>query len=163
MNSTPPRLCEQCREPISRVTASVDPQEITHVMTAGCGHRLSRALATALWNDGYRWTLPVIDGASLVAAERERHVAVEGFTAEHDAQHDEHGLPWAAWAYLDAAVNDTGAVFVEAPNMWPWAPDDWKVEATSTRRLVIAAALIAAEVDRRLHADRQNQREANHG
>lgn len=152
-----PRPCPVCDTPIARVTTSIDPQEVAHVFTAGCGHQIDPDVAAALWRDGYRWTVPVIDGASLFAAERDRHVNVEGFTAEHDATHGPEGLPWAAWSYVDAAVNDTGATFVEPPTMWPWHADRWKVEATPLRRLIIAGSLLAAEIDRRLLADRAIQ------
>lgn len=152
---TPPPSCAECGALIARVRAEVDPQEIDLRFVAQCSHTIERDLASMLWQQhGYRWDVPVIDGVSLNAAERHRQVADEGYTPEHDAEHgDDGGLAWAAWAYIDRAIHTTDA-YVPPPAMWPWGEAAWKAEATPVRRLVIANALISAEIDRRLHEQR---------
>lgn len=151
---TPPETptCTTCAAPIAAVEAEVDPQAITYRFRAQCSHLVAPDVAHALWEaHGYRWTLPAIDAMSLGAAERRRHLAEEGYTPAHDAEHASGGeLAWASWCYVDRAVHDTGAATVEPPTMWPWGRDAWKAEATPERRLVIAIALLGAELDRRL-------------
>lgn len=79
------------------------------------------------------------DGAAMIAAERRRQIATEGWTADHDRQHVSGELVQAALYYADpeAGVLD-----------WPW--DNWpKTKGEDrVRDLVKAGALIAAEVDR---------------
>lgn len=79
-----------------------------------------------------------MNGAELIAAERQRQVDVEGWTPEHDAEHDRGELAKAAAAY---AVPDHAAVF------WPWAFSGFKRDER-VRELAKAGALIAAEIDR---------------
>lgn len=86
------------------------------------------------------------DGAEMIAAERQRQVEQEGWSAEHDANHHYGALGWAAEAYLHHANCDR-ADWLPAPGEWPWAEGDWK-PTTTVRNLVKAGALIAAEIDR---------------
>lgn len=88
------------------------------------------------------------DGVSLIAAERARQVAVEGWTPKHDAHHKCDELPSAAAYYCAPGAR----WFIE--QMWPpqWMKKFAKRESTpvpSVRDLVKAGALIAAEIDRR--------------
>ena len=147
--------CTVCKTPIARLETIIDPRLCTSVMRAQCGHDVDSKTAGNLWRRGYRWTIPLIDGAALIGAERVRQVDEEGYTAEHDAEHGpgDGGLPWAAWSYIDRAMNPT-EVPTGPPTMWPWGEAAWKADATPVRHLVIAGALIAAEIDRRLHAAR---------
>ena len=144
--------CRECEAQILAIDAEVDPQKIALRFRAQCGHLVSREDTLGLWQTGMRWTIPVVDGTSLMTAERHRQVHEEGYTPEHDAQHDPNDLPWAAWSLLDAAVAPDPVI--EPPKMWPWEADLWKPEHTPLRRLIIAGALIAAEIDRRLLEDR---------
>lgn len=139
-----------CGARIARLHTEIDPRRCTYRMVAQCGHTVAPNVAAHLWRAGYRWSIPLIDGATLIDAERTRQVTEEGYTPEHDAGHGE-GLPWAAWSYLDRAVNPT-AEPSGPPTMWPWEETAWKADASPLRHLVIAGALIAAEIDRRLHA-----------
>lgn len=151
-----PPECDECGSLIGDVTAEVDPQEIDVRHRAQCGHVIDYEVAHDLWkHHGYRWDIPAINGASLAAAERRRHFTDEGFTPAYDARHPATDLPWAAWAHVDAAVNDPKSERGEPPPMWPKSPEEWKVDATPVRRLVIAAALIEAEIDRLLLVNRQ--------
>lgn len=81
-------------------------------------------------------------GAGMIAAERQRQVEVEGWTAELDAKHGDGALACAAGCYLRADNELTWQ-----PAIWPWNPKWWKPK-DRIRNLVIAGALIAAEIDR---------------
>jgi hypothetical protein len=95
---------------------------------------------------------PLPTGVSLIADERLRQIAVEGWTSEHDAQHTHGELAIAAACY---AVAGTDADVFGGPyrasweDAWPWgAKWDKREKHSEIRRLVIAGALIAAEIDR---------------
>lgn len=157
MSKHGPNVCRECSGTIVAVTADVDAQTIGHRFTAQCGHTLPDGQAHALWRAGMRWTVPVIDGISLGAAERVRQVQEEGYTPADDAAYESNDLAWAAWSYLDRAAS--GETVEEPPTMWPWAPGVWKPDKTPMRKLIIALALVAAEIDRRLLAERANPEE----
>lgn len=83
-----------------------------------------------------------------VLAERGRQINEEGWTREHDDQHDAGDLAAAgasyagsAWLWLRCGAPDP------APVMWPWAPEWWKPK-NARRDLVRAAALIIAEIEK---------------
>lgn len=83
-----------------------------------------------------------------VLAERRRQVEAEGWTPEHDDQHDPGTLSQAAGCYIEwngyeNAVVPEGAI----PINWPWAPEWWK-PSDDRRNLVKAGALILAEIER---------------
>lgn len=91
-------------------------------------------------------------GADLIQAERRRQIQQEGWTPEHDDEHNDFELTKAAICYLQAVAGLPGAGSVddlpgEAPPGWPWHPDWWK-PSLMVRDLVKAGALIAAEIDR---------------
>lgn len=85
-----------------------------------------------------------------VLAERQRQVEQEGWTPEHDDEHDEGELGMAAACYaMEGASNltlsgDEG----EPPEFWPWDGEWWKPSPEPRRNLVKAAALILAEIER---------------
>lgn len=83
-------------------------------------------------------------GAELIAAERARQIEVEGWTPEHDDEHDDNELPKAAVAYVLASRN----LVLGSWAFWPWHEDWWKPSDDPIRNLVKAGALIAAEIDR---------------
>lgn len=108
-------------------------------------------------------------GIERIAAERKRQIEVEGWTPEHDAQHGENELLWAAVSYatpdnfrlakLVTTYRNVGqvgedrwqAVDVSVPNHWPWQPEWWRpTPKDRIRELEKAGALIAAEIDRLL-------------
>lgn len=77
-------------------------------------------------------------GAECITAERERQMAVEGWSAQHDDWEHAHGeLTQAALCYL---TGNTTA--------WPWEMKWWKPSEERIRDLTKAGALIAAEIDR---------------
>lgn len=95
-----------------------------------------------------------------VLAERRRQIEVEGWTPEHDDEHDAGALALAAAAYaLDAGDKShpcsQGARGGEVPPFWPWMHRSgrhrearWWKPSTPRRNLVKAGALILAEIER---------------
>ena len=89
-----------------------------------------------------------LDGAKLIAAERRRQIRIEGFNATHDEDHGDFTLSIAAACY--AVHGSSVRVLNRSGNdAWPWE-DEWdkREKHSRLRRLVIAGALIAAEIDR---------------
>lgn len=93
-----------------------------------------------------------MSGAALIAAERERQIVAEGWTAEHDAAHDAFDLSNAAVCYASEAHMPLTASHRTPPPEWPWDAKWWKPTGDPVRDLVKAGALIAAEIDRLLRA-----------
>ena len=105
-------------------------------------------------------------GIEMIAEERARQVAVEGWSPEHDKQHTSGELAWAAVCYAAPApifIQMRGPLRVAFVDPWPseWA-SRWDkrpkkagsyalaepTEAERLRMLIKAGALIAAEIDR---------------
>ena len=81
-------------------------------------------------------------GIELIAQERARQIEKEGWSPEHDAQHKNGELAQAAACY---ALNK-----LPVPKLkFPW-PEHWDKRKKHDRKksLIIAGALIAAELDR---------------
>lgn len=95
-----------------------------------------------------------MSGVELIAAERQRQVEEEGFTAEQDQAYDNQELALAAASYalpLGAReVQWAGEAGIDChPRLWPWAARWYKPSPNDrVRELVKAGALIAAEIDR---------------
>ena len=116
----------------------------------------------------------MMSGAELIAAERQRQIEVEGWTPEHDDEHDEGELALAAVCYASPVrlyKIEEFAIGLEVADPWPSSWDDgWdkrfeygerrensgNVPPTPTTYtaeerldlLIKAGALIAAEIDR---------------
>ena len=93
-------------------------------------------------------------GTELIADERMRQMLQEGWTLDHDDGHSSCELSTAAACY---AVYGTGVTVRGGPGQntyddaWPWSHQwDKRKKHDRLRRLVIAGALIAAEIDREL-------------
>jgi len=84
------------------------------------------------------------DAARDVLAERQRQISAEGWTPEHDDEHEIGELARAAACY---AANATGFRLMNRANLWPWDRAWWK-PTTPRRDLVKAGALILAEIER---------------
>ena len=85
-----------------------------------------------------------------VLAERERQKNVEGWTAEHDDEHEDNQLAIAAASYAAWGEKDY------PPLIWPWGEKWWKPR-DHRRNCVKAAALLIAEIER---LDRASQKGA---
>ncbi len=90
--------------------------------------------------------------AADVLAERRRQVEKEGWSTEHDEEHDAGVLAAGAAAYALNAVDQLhplsqGANAHKQPACWPWAHAYWK-PGVPRRDLVKAGALILAEIER---------------
>jgi hypothetical protein len=91
-------------------------------------------------------TTPLTAAAHDVLAERQRQIASEGWTPEHDDTHADGSLSEAAACYAmgdveASADNETVAI-------WPWSLEWWKPEGGRRRMLIKAGALILAEIER---------------
>lgn len=95
-------------------------------------------------------------GVALIAGERARQQTDEGYTVEHDLDHDQNELGRAAYGYMIAAslvgeLSIPEVLAAETPEGWPWDFESWKPDIhDAVPNLVKAGALIAAEIDRRL-------------
>lgn len=106
-------------------------------------------------------------GIDLIAAERQRQIAVEGWTPEHDRQHENGQLAMAAACYalpelfrnyvkkpIYTLLTRYGEELVQTgekwlPKDWLWDAKWWKPTPDDREReLIKAGALIAAEIDR---------------
>ncbi|WP_306049294.1 hypothetical protein [Oceaniradius stylonematis] len=94
-----------------------------------------------------------------ISAERQRQISEEGWSPEHDDQHDTGELGRAAACYALASAGSRSPVWRIIEQLWPWAFEWWK--PTDPRRdLVKAGALIVAEIER---LDRLAARETDNG
>lgn len=102
-----------------------------------------------------------VSGIDLIAAERERQIAAEGWSIEHDDEHEYDEMAQAAACYAtpprlrkNARVVVPGSTrspstTVKCVKGWPWDAEWWKPTPDNRiRELVKAGALIAAEIDR---------------
>lgn len=111
-------------------------------------------------------------GIELIAAERQRQIEAEGWTPEHDDEHDSGEMALAAicyaspfplrvWAHTtrpcscrSADCPHIGGLIETAKKWrdpWPWEAEwDKRKKHTRIQQLKIAGALIAAELDRLL-------------
>jgi len=87
-------------------------------------------------------------GAERIAGERGRQIVEEGWTPEHDDRHAHGELAIAAACYA------LHGIYPSPLPQWPWAKKwDKRSKHGRVRRLEIAGALIAAEIDRLQRAD----------
>ena len=97
-------------------------------------------------------------GAELIAAERRRQIKGEKFGVIHDDAHTAGELAWAAACY---AAGENIVVSSRAPSSWPFSLGwDKRKKHSRIRRLIIAGALCAAEIDR---LQRLEARKHEHG
>lgn len=114
------------------------------------GERSARLIADAV--NAYRAPTgsegAAADGLALIAAERKRQIEKEGWTPEHDDEHEDEALAKAAACYADPDRRMTFGDY-PMPVGWPWDAEAWKPTPDNrVRELVKAGALIAAEIDR---------------
>lgn len=111
-------------------------------------HRISELEAE---NERLKALVPHVSPAALaVLGERHRQATVEGFDHARDDQNMGSEMAQAAACYaLESAVPHYG----RAPMGWPWASMWWK-PSTPRRNLEKAGALILAELDRLIRAEK---------
>lgn len=89
-------------------------------------------------------------GVELIAEERRRQIAEEGYDADHDHAHGSGELGRAAAAYAMVNAWYGGERKVHPLALWPWDHDSWKPGVRKEdllRNLVKAGALVAAAID----------------
>ena len=87
-------------------------------------------------------------GVELIERERQRQMAVEKWTPEHDDEHVRGELLDAGLSYVLSAINVGHPAMLTPPSEWPWDEVSWKPSGDVVCDLVKAGALIAAEIDR---------------
>jgi hypothetical protein len=97
-------------------------------------------------------------GIERIAAERKRQIEEEGWTAEHDDEHDGGELAKAAACYAlgeGSAIVGNNAVIIDLVKiLWPWEWKWWSpTPEKRIRELEKAGALAAAEIDRLLRVE----------
>src|SRR5262245_34296104 len=89
----------------------------------------------------------MLDAVNLIAKERWRQMAVEGWSPEHDDEHNCDEMAMAAACY--ALPLDTANHHSLRMELWPWSDGWWKPTPDDRiRQLVKAGALIVAEIER---------------
>lgn len=127
---------------------------------------IARGYALERLFEALGWRTRMSPFALAVLAERQRQILSEGWTAEHDDDHDygalaRAGAAYAAHATVHFEAQDTRpsiikGVWQHAIAIWPWDKSWWK--PTGFRRdLIKGAALILAEGER---FDRNRKRSA---
>lgn len=123
---------------------------ITHAQHDALAAHVAAEVAKARAEDA-----AVSQAAQDVIAERQRQIAKEGWTPEHDDEHSDGELALVAALYAapvqlyDKFEYDNGGMTFSDP--WPETWDDgWdrREDFDSRRKLVIAGALIIAEIER---------------
>lgn len=101
-------------------------------------------------------------GIGIIARERQRQVTEEGYTPDHDDEHINGELAIAAACYaVGDDVTNCEVKYVDGDGMididgdaFPWPEHDSRNQPRD-RRLAIAGALIAAELDREMRKENQ--------
>lgn len=140
------------------VEGATDEQRAEHLACYGGAGEMPKLLdhtpppETFVGNVGHGVVGDDMPGAVKILVERHRQVHEEGWTPEHDDEHDKAELARAAACYLASwLIDDDGAVSFLAehpPHDWPWDHSWWKPSDDPARNLVKAGALVAAEIDR---------------
>lgn len=131
---------------MSEERTSSDLIETLVELAQGCGGvsptEINRIRATLL----SRIAGPLAD----IEAERRRQVEAEGWTLQHDDDHDNDELADAAACYAVGRNIEQHRISHHAENgigMWPWDLEWWKPRDRRSN-LVRAGALIVAEIER---------------
>ena len=106
------------------------------------------------------------NGIELIAEERQRQIAEEGWTPEHDDEHSTGELALVASFYamaeqqrLEELITDS----ITPPTGFPWDAEWWKpTPENRVRELQKAGALIAAEIDRLNRLNRELTKKERH-
>ena len=90
-----------------------------------------------------------------VLAERQRQVEKEGWTPDHDSDHDPGDLAAAA-CYATGVPDAHTLQYSNGNEVWPWAPEEFKPKE-ARRSFVVAAALLLAEIERMDRASNEGE------
>lgn len=96
------------------------------------------------------------EGVDRIAAERHRQIFAEGYKPEHDDAYTQDQLLQAAATYIGTACSPDDSDIQKrlfAADVWPWHAKYFKPQ-NRLRDLERAGALIAAEIDRLLRAEK---------
>jgi hypothetical protein len=111
----------------------------------------ARKAITALAGVGVHAALEEVQTAAArdVLAERRRQVEQEGWTPEHDDEHNigEMAVAACCYAFAGSEMVPDEVHFERTPMDWPWASEWWK-PSSKRRNLIKAGALILAEIER---------------
>lgn len=104
----------------------------------------------------------ISDAALLITHERQRQIEQEGYDAEHDDGygHRDGEIAHAAAAYALGSGRITNIDGSHEVNIWPrkWGPEDDTIKRKPRiRQLVIAGALIIAEIERLQRKEKENR------
>ena len=93
----------------------------------------------------------------MIAVERQRQIAAEGWTPEHDDEHRDGEMFQAGMCYYLHAIGQSASQRDGIPLGWPWDRCWWKPKGEAgsmhSRDLERAGALLLAERERLLRAD----------
>jgi hypothetical protein len=137
---------------------STAEMEANAVRIAACVNACAGIPTSMLESAGQHAVMAIPPAAAIstaiadVLAERRRQIQVEGWTAEHDDEHDEGdmALAGACYAASAAATDDRvncRSILDSVRSMWPWGREWWKPK-NQRRDLVRAAALVIAEIEK---------------
>lgn len=90
-------------------------------------------------------------GIEIIAEERQRQIAIKGWTPEHDNEQNNSQLALAAAAYAlpESVVYPTSEWITDREEIYPFDYYSWRPSPDNrVRELAKAGALIAAEIDR---------------
>jgi hypothetical protein len=82
-------------------------------------------------------------GFDLILQERRRQIEVEGWTSDHDDNHESGEIGRAGACYETAALHDNPKI----SHTWPWATEWWKPK-DKLKNLTRAGALFLAESEK---------------
>lgn len=137
------RIAACCDSP--SIPLPVDDRNTLRAPESITGEAMRRQIQAAQDNVQFLHITPT-RAAIDVLEERERQITAEGWTPEHDDEHENGELAAAAATYATSAADCI--VHVQPyQNTWPWQNSWWK-PTTPRRDLVKAAALILAEIER---------------
>ncbi len=90
-------------------------------------------------------------GAQMIVKERDRQITEEGWTPEHDRRHTDNELAIAAACYAVNGIPGVSVYEYGDSDAFPFVEEwDKRRRHGRLRSLVIAGALMAAEIDRLL-------------
>lgn len=96
---------------------------------------------------------PLTRAVDLIREEQE-HARDKGYTVAHDVQHSDGSIGVAAQGYLDHAIGEVSGYSVDSPPWnWPWDEGYWKPRDSALENLILAASMIASEIDRIMYVN----------